>query len=497
MSGLVERRVFAEGERVKPGALMYQIERAPFEIALQQARANLGQRTAELEQARREALRLKPLAEKQAISQRESDQAASTLALSEAAVAQAQAQVREAQLNLSYTSVTAPIAGISGRSLKSEGSLVNPGADSLLTTVRQVDPIWVRFSVSESEMSLVRGTRDVQVQLLGDNGKVIFSKGKLNFAGSTVDPRLGTVQLRAEFPNPELAVLPGQFVRAQVIAGEEQAFLVPQSAVTQTEQGRMVWTIKDGKASPTPVETGAWVGKDWAVRKGLKPGDQVIVDNLIKMRPGAPVTQAAPQPGAPGSAPVASARPRLPPLNSKGSAPCHPSSSSSGRSSRACCRSSSCWRGWSRLKILPIAQYPEIAPPTVTITATYPGASAETLATTVAAPIEEQLSGVENLLYFQSSAASNGQVTITATFEVGTDVDKAMFNVNNRVQLALPRLPDEVRRNGVVVQKRSNNILLVIALNRRTRPTTSCSSRTTRRRTWSTSSSAFPAWATC
>ena len=117
------------------------------------------------------------------------------------------------------------------------------------------------------------------------------------------------------------------------------------------------------------------------------------------------------------------------------------------------------------LRILPIAQYPEIAPPTVTITATYPGASAETLATTVAAPIEEQLSGVENLLYFQSSSSSNGQATITATFEVGTDIDKATFNINNRVQLATPRLPDEVRRNGVVVAKRSVNFLLVVALN--------------------------------
>ncbi len=115
--------------------------------------------------------------------------------------------------------------------------------------------------------------------------------------------------------------------------------------------------------------------------------------------------------------------------------------------------------------ILPIAQYPEISPPTVTITASYPGASAETLAKTVAAPIEEQLSGVENLLYFNSTAASNGQITITATFEVGTDIDKATFNVNNRVQLATPRLPDEVRRNGVMVAKRSQNILLVVALN--------------------------------
>jgi len=117
------------------------------------------------------------------------------------------------------------------------------------------------------------------------------------------------------------------------------------------------------------------------------------------------------------------------------------------------------------LKILPIAQYPEIAPPTVTITATYPGASADTLAKTVAAPIEEQLSGVENLLYFQSSSSSNGVATITATFDVGTDIDKATFNINNRVQLATPRLPDEVRRNGVVVAKRSLNFLLVVALN--------------------------------
>ncbi|MEO5700672.1 MAG: multidrug efflux RND transporter permease subunit [Casimicrobiaceae bacterium] len=121
--------------------------------------------------------------------------------------------------------------------------------------------------------------------------------------------------------------------------------------------------------------------------------------------------------------------------------------------------------GLAAAKILPIAQYPQIAPPTVTISAVYPGASAETLAKTVAAPIEEQLSGVENLLYFNSTSASNGVSTITATFEVGTDIDKATFNVNNRVQLATPRLPDEVRRNGITVAKRSQNILLVVALN--------------------------------
>jgi len=113
---------------------------------------------------------------------------------------------------------------------------------------------------------------------------------------------------------------------------------------------------------------------------------------------------------------------------------------------------------------LPIAQYPQIAPPTVMITASYPGASAETLSKTVAAPIEEQLSGVENLLYFNSSADSSGTLTITATFEVGTDADQATFNVSNRVNIALPRLPDDVRRNGLVVQKRSNDLLLVAML---------------------------------
>src|SRR5512147_2172616 len=115
-------------------------------------------------------------------------------------------------------------------------------------------------------------------------------------------------------------------------------------------------------------------------------------------------------------------------------------------------------------RVLPIAQYPEISPPTVTITATYPGASAETLARTVAAPIEEQLSGVERLSFFSSTSSSNGTLQVTATFEPGTNVDQAVFNVNNRVQIALPRLPDEVRRNGVIVQKRSFDILLVVSL---------------------------------
>ncbi|HZW72927.1 MAG TPA: efflux RND transporter periplasmic adaptor subunit, partial [Caldimonas sp.] len=287
-------------------------------IALAQARATLMQETARLEQARREAKRLGPLVEQHAVSQREFDDATSAQRISEASVAQAQAQLRQAELNLSYTRVVSPITGITGRAEKSQGSLVSP-TDGLLTHVTQTDPIWVRFSFSESELGQLRSGSAGAVKLLSAEGKPLGGPGKLNFAGSTVDAQLGTVQLRAEFANPDLLVLPGQFVRAQVIAGEERAVVVPQAAVFNGERGKAVWTVKDGKALPAPVEVGAWVGDGWAVRKGLNEGDSVIVDNLLKLRPGAPVApHSASAPGgggaqragggaAPGAAPASTA----------------------------------------------------------------------------------------------------------------------------------------------------------------------------------------------
>ena len=312
VTGLIEQQRYREGDRVKANAPLFMIEQAPFEIALAQARATLGQEQARLEQARREAKRLGPLAEQRAISQREYDDAASTLRLVEASVAAAQAQVRQAQLNLSYTRVVSPITGLTGRAEKSQGSLVSP-TDSLLTRVTQTDPIWVRFSFSESELAKLRSGTAGAVKLLTAEGKPLGTSGKLNFSGSTVDPQLGTVQLRAEFSNPDLVVLPGQFVRAQVNAGEERAYIVPQAAVINGERGKAVWTVKDGKALPTPVEVGAWVNDGWAVRKGLAEGDSVIVDNLLKLRPGAPVApHAASAPGAAspaGSAPASAATP--------------------------------------------------------------------------------------------------------------------------------------------------------------------------------------------
>jgi membrane fusion protein (multidrug efflux system) len=183
--------------------------------------------------------------------------------------------------------------------VRSEGSLV-PANTDLLTTLTQVNPIWVRFSLTEDDFERIRGNgKSAQVNIVDRDGTIAAKGGRLNFTGSSVDPKLGTVQLRAEFPNPDVKWLPGRFVKVQILAGEQNVFLVPQAAVTQTEQARMVWVAgPDGKASMKPVQTANWIGSNWIVTGGLKPGDAVIVDNLMKLRPGAPV-----QPHAPGAQP--------------------------------------------------------------------------------------------------------------------------------------------------------------------------------------------------
>ncbi len=306
VSGILTRQLYKEGDTVKAGATLFKIDRAPYEYALAQARAALEQDQANLEKAQREATRLKPLVEQRAISQREYDDATTTLKSSQAAVLASSAKLRDAELNLSYTNVTAPIAGVTGRAQHSEGSLVTAGAaTSLLTTINITDPIWVRFAFSESEAQQLRQSAGkARVTLRLPDGSTYPITGKLNFTASTVDANTGTVPLRAVFANPKLMLLPGQFVRAQVTTGEREAFLVPQSALFQNDQGRMAFTVAaDNTVAPRPVETDGWSGHDWVVTKGLAAGDKVIIDNLMKLRPGAPVAPHAPGQGPGGSAP--------------------------------------------------------------------------------------------------------------------------------------------------------------------------------------------------
>jgi membrane fusion protein, multidrug efflux system len=298
VTGIVQKQLYAEGDVVRANAPLYQIEREPFVLALEQAKAAATQDRAKLEQAQRDNTRLEGLINKRAISQREADDSSSGLKQAQAAILSSDAKVGEANLNLSYTVVTAPITGITGRSQRSEGSLVNAGTDNaLLTTLTQTDPIWVRFSLSETEYALLRGNagKRAEVRLVTADEKEYPVKGKLNFSGSTVDNKVGTIQLRAEFANPTLVLLPGQFVRTQVIAGMQEAITVPQGVVFQNDQGRYVWLAgADGKATQRKVETGSWVGHDWIIKSGLKADDAVILDNHIKLRPGTAIKVATP-----------------------------------------------------------------------------------------------------------------------------------------------------------------------------------------------------------
>ena len=297
VGGIILKKMFEEGQPVKAGQVMFQLDPAPFEIALLQAKAAARGQGARITQTSRESSRLKELLATQSISQREYDNATSDSSISQAGMMQAQANIKEAQLNLSYTRVTAPTAGIAGRFQFSEGALVQAGT-SLLTTIVQVSPIWVRFSLSESELQSLGGHLDAskasEVSLLLPDGSEYAQKGKLNFAASQIDATLGTQQLRATFDNSEKQLLPGQFVRARVTTGKRDGvFLVPQTAVQTGEQGKFLFVVNDkNEVIRNPVVVGEWQGRDWIILSGLNPNDKVIVDNLIKlnmMPPGAKV----------------------------------------------------------------------------------------------------------------------------------------------------------------------------------------------------------------
>lgn len=203
VGGILLKRLYQEGDAVKAGQPLFQIDRAPYEIALTEAKAKA-------EQTAREASRLKGLAEAKAIAQKDYDDAVSANAM-------AQAALRQAELNLSWTTVTAPVAGTTGRAIKSDGNLIST-ADSLLTSIYQTNPIWVRFSLGESDLAKFPNGRMTQkdikgVELVMSNGQVYEKRGKLNFLATNIDTTLGTQQLRAEFDNASGQLLPGQFVR--------------------------------------------------------------------------------------------------------------------------------------------------------------------------------------------------------------------------------------------------------------------------------------------
>jgi membrane fusion protein (multidrug efflux system) len=275
VTGILEKRLYQEGARVNAGQTLFTIDPRPFEAQVAVADAEVARTKALLAQAEREAARLKPLAERRAVGQKEADDAASNAELARAGIKAAEAKLTEAELNLGYTRALAPISGLSGRASKSEGSLVTAN-ETLLTTISQADPIWVPFNVSENDrLTLDRAVAEGRLTLPKDNaysvtvkltdGSTFPRKGRINFSDSRVNPATGTYEMRAEIGNADGALKPGQFVRV-LLAGavRNNAIAVPQVAVLDGTQGKFVYVAgkdKDGKdvAQVRPVTLGAWV----------------------------------------------------------------------------------------------------------------------------------------------------------------------------------------------------------------------------------------------
>jgi membrane fusion protein (multidrug efflux system) len=291
VGGILEKRLYEEGEKVEAGAPLFLIDPSSYEIALADAEARA-------DQAAREKNRLAKLIAANAVSEKAYDDALSAHDV-------AQAALQRARLDLSWTTVTAPVAGTTGRALRSEGSLVSPGEEDVLTTIHQLDPIWVRFSLSEGEIARLPGgaisaESVAGIELLLPDGSAYPHPGRINFLASTIDLELGTRQLRAEFDNPDERLLPGMFVRVRLVTHDRPGvFRVPQDAVIQTMQGHQVMLAGDGnQVEARPVRTGEWLGTDWIILDGLERGDRVIVDHLMQVHPGVAVEPHVAEPAA-------------------------------------------------------------------------------------------------------------------------------------------------------------------------------------------------------
>ena len=351
VTGIIEKRLYQEGSFVKAGQPLFIIDARPYEAQVNAAKADLARAEAQKAQADRELARLRPLAERKAIGQKEADDAASNADFAAAAVKSAQAKLAELNLNLGYTKVVAPISGLTSRAQKSEGSLATQN-ETLLTTISQINPIWIVFNVSENEqLRLNKAVTEGRLKLPKDNaydvtvklsdGSTFPKQGTINFADTRVNPTTGTYEMRAEIPNADGALKPGQFVRV-ILKGASRVdvLTVPQVAVLDGAQGKFVYVVgkdKDGNdvATPRPVVVGDWVGADgankWVIESGLKPGDHVIVDGVAKLMPGAKVKigpEAAANAASSRAAPASTAAKQI--RSSSASEPAKESASASG-----------------------------------------------------------------------------------------------------------------------------------------------------------------------
>lgn len=308
VSGILLERRYEEGRPVQAGDVLFLIDPDRYRAAESEARAEVGVERARLAEAIRQRDRLMKLVDQNLVSQSQLDAAVSAFEVAQANLAAAEARLRTAQLDLSYTEVRAPISGLTSREARSEGSLVTAGdASSLVTRIVQTDPIYIEFSMPEEEAALVRervaaASSGVSVRVEPADGRDLESTARLTFVDNAVDPDSGTVRSRAVMPNPDAALVPGQFVRVRVEGiAIADAVSLPRRAVMTSAQGSFVWVVSaDDTVELRPLRMRTTVGDLAVVTEGLSGGERVIVEGVLKAQPGSKVTIAAP-----GDAPAA------------------------------------------------------------------------------------------------------------------------------------------------------------------------------------------------
>jgi membrane fusion protein (multidrug efflux system) len=301
VDGFLNERLYVEGSIVKLGQIMFQMDPKPFEAQLAAAKGALAEQQARLWTAQANLKRVKPLAKANAVSKKDLDDSTGNVNAAAAAVEMARADVETAQLNLGYTTINAPVTGVSSYARIQNGAYINQQSGPL-TYVAQLDPIWVDFSISEDEMLRFREQRKsgllnfpedhaFKVEIVLADGTVFPHAGRIFFRDANYSAQTGTFLLRATFENPDATLRPGQFVRVLVKGAiRPNAILVPQVAVLQGAGGFFVWIVdKDGKAQTRPVTVGDWQGDNWFVFKGLSAGDRVVTDGIIRLAAGTPV----------------------------------------------------------------------------------------------------------------------------------------------------------------------------------------------------------------
>lgn len=302
VSGFLEKRVYTEGGLVKEGQVLFLMDAKPFQVQVDAHAAELAKQQASLDMARANLERTKPLAEQDALSQKDLDDATGQFHAAEAAVEGAMAKLESAKLDLSYCTIVSPVAGITGAAQQQDGTYISP-QNSLLTTVAVLSPIWVNFSLSENELQKYRdqaargvlrapATGEYEVEVLLPDGSLFPHIGRITFASPSYSAQTGTFMLRASVDNPDGVLRPNQYVRARIKGSiRPNAILIPQRAVQQGAEGHFVWVVGKGDtAEQRPVEVGTWQGDDWFIEEGLHAGEKVVVDGLLGLRAGVPLS---------------------------------------------------------------------------------------------------------------------------------------------------------------------------------------------------------------